>query len=313
MDLTGKVKAEAAMDDSGKNFELILRNTTMKNQPRDYTMDASIAPLATTHQDGKDLVLDVALAGKQTMKNIKVFALRPELSDKKINRLVVDIPRPGAVIAAAPPEKAPPAKFYSISSTDKQVLKGKIICIDPGHGGTDTGAIGSLNGKDIYEKDITLSIALPLRDMLTSAGAKVLMTRSTDRDVYKPYDGDVEELQARVDVANRNKADAFVSIHIDSFSNPDVDGTTAYYYPKTDNDYRLAKTIHDANLHDLWISDRGTRSNDLYVNVHADMPSVLLEMGYISNPHRLSMLTTNWAPKSIAKSIFNGLVAYFKG
>lgn len=69
--------------------------------------------------------------------------------------------------------------------------------------------------------------------MLTSAGAKVVMTRSTDKDVYGPWADDDPELQARCDVGNQANADVFVSIHIDSFSNSSVDGTTAYYYPKT--------------------------------------------------------------------------------
>ena len=156
-----------------------------------------------------------------------------------------------------------------------------------------------------------VSIALPLRDILTSAGAKVVMTRSTDKDVYGPWADDDPELQARCDVGNQANADVFVSIHIDSFSNGSVDGTTAYYYPKTAKDLMLAQMLHQSTMNLLSIPDRGVRSGHLYVNVNTKMPSVLMEMGYISNAHRVQMLTSSWGPKSIAKSLFKGLVDYF--
>ena len=172
--------------------------------------------------------------------------------------------------------------------------------------------MGSVNGNTVYEKNITLSIADPLRDMLEAAGAKVIMTRDSDVDVAGPYAEDTAELQARCDAANKAGADAFVSIHIDSFSNGSVDGTTAYYYPKTGNDLLLAQALHDAVMARLSIPDRGVRSNDFYVNVHTDMPSSLVEMGFISNTHRLKMLTSSWGPKSIAQAIYKGLADYFR-
>ena len=173
------------------------------------------------------------------------------------------------------------------------------------------GAIGHIGGKDVYEKDITLSIALPLRDMLQSAGAKVVMTRSADKDVYGPWANATPELQARCDVANEAHADAFVSIHIDSFANGSIDGTTAYYTAKSSRDLLLAQMMHQATQDSLAIPDRGVKSNDFYVNEHTAMPSVLMEMGFITNSHRAKMLTSKWAPKSIAQSLFNGLVNYF--
>lgn len=322
MDLSSSIHAEAAIDDSGKNFEVALKNTKVGNAKHDYQMDPSIMNLVTVSQQGSDTHLDIDLKEKHSMKDIKVFGLKPDAKAHKPHRLVVDIPYVGGSSSAAVPSKTvkpaavpetnvPKVKNYDVSDEAKKALRGKIIVIDPGHGGTDVGAIGHLDGQDIYEKNVTLSIAIPLRDMLTSAGAKVIMTRSTDRDVYGPYSGDVEELQARCDVANNANADAFVSIHIDSFANSSVDGTTTYYYPKSDKDLLLAQMMHQATINGLYISDRGVRSNDFYVNVHTNMPSVLMEMGFITNQHRLAMLTSNWGPKSIAQSLFNGLVAYF--
>lgn len=326
MDLSKAVNAEAAIDKGGTNFEVVLHNTKKGSAVQgQYNMDPRAVKFATVSQQGSDTYLDVALSKPQKIKNIRVFALKPNAKQKKPQRLVVDIPIQGAhqtwtkdkaaaykASRQTSYAKAPAVKNYSVTAADRKALSGKIICIDPGHGGSDVGAVGRINGKSVYEKDITLSIALPLRDMLTSAGAKVIMTRATDKDVYAAWDDAVTELQARCDVANKAGADAFVSIHIDSFSNPSVDGTTAYYYPKNSNDLLLAQMLHQACMDSLSIPDRGVRSNDFYVNVHTSMPSVLMEMGFITNYDRVRMLTSSWAPKSIARSLFEGLVHYFQ-
>lgn len=313
MDLSSAVHAEAAMDSSGKNFEVVLKNTTLGNVDHQYNMDSRAVSFATLSEKDGHTYLDVALTKSQKISDIRVFALRPDAKLDTPHRLVVDIPIPGAKQTYKKPAAAdkPSEKVSAPSSNGKGVLKGKVICIDPGHGGTDVGAVGRVGNKDVYEKDITLSIALPLRDLLTKAGAKVVMTRSTDKDVYGPWADSVPELQARCDIANEAHANAFISIHIDSFANPSVDGTTAYYNAKSSQDLLLAQMLHQATLNSLYIPDRGVKSNDFYVNVHTAMPSVLMEMGFITNNHRAKMLTSNWAPKSIAKSLFNGIVNYF--
>ena len=320
MDLSKAVHAEAAIDDAGKNFEVVLKKTSMGSVASQYDMDPRAIDFATLSEKDGDTYLDVALSKPQKIDDIRVFALRPDAKMKKPHRLVVDIPVIGAKqtytkkassAASSSPASSYKKQSYNVSSDAKSVLKGKIICIDPGHGGTDVGAIGHIGGKDVYEKNITLSIALPLRDMLTSAGAKVVMTRDTDKDVYGPWADADPELQARCDIANEAHADAFVSIHIDSFSNSSGDGTTAYYNAKSSKDLLLAQMMHQATMNSLSIPDRGVKSNDFYVNVYTTMPSVLMEMGFITNDHRVKMLTSSWGPRGIAQSLFNGLVNYF--
>lgn len=320
MDLSKAVHAEAAIDDAGKNFEVVLKKTSMGRVASQYDMDPRAIDFATLSEKDGDTYLDVALSKPQKIDDIRVSALRPDAKMKKPHRLVVDIPVIGAKqtytkkassAASSSPASSYKKQSYNVSSDAKSVLKGKIICIDPGHGGTDVGAIGHIGGKDVYEKNITLSIALPLRDMLTSAGAKVVMTRDTDKDVYGPWADADPELQARCDIANEAHADAFVSIHIDSFSNSSVDGTTAYYNAKSSKDLLLAQMMHQATMNSLSIPDRGVKSNGFYVNVYTTMPSVLMEMGFITNDHRVKMLTSSWGPRGIAQSLFNGLVNYF--
>ena len=322
MDLSKAVKAEAAIDAEGKNFQVILRNTKKENVASQYEMDSRIIDFATLSEKDGDTYLDVLMTKSVGMADIRIFALRKDMAAGKPHRLVVDIPIPGAkktyfrtlkkpAITKTPDNKISGSKKFTISEEAKQVLKGKVICIDPGHGGTDPGAIGHLNKKEVYEKDITLSIAFPLRDLLSAAGAKVIMTRTSDKDVFGPHADDVAELQARCDIANEAHANAFLSIHIDAISNPEIDGVTAYYYIGSDQSLLLAHLLHRAAMRDLDFPNRGVRGNEFYVTAHTTMPSALMELGYITNEKRVKMLTSKEAPLQIARSLFNGLANYF--
>lgn len=326
MDLSSHINAEAAIDDDGNKLALVLKNTELSNGiNKSYTINRSIVPSVTFRQKGKDVIMSADLASPHKIGNddIKIFGLKADPSIDKPDRLVIDIPSAGTrtttgsngntgiVYSSDSTITQAPADF-TISAAAKKALKGKVITLDAGHGGTDVGAIGHLNGKEYYEKNITLSIVKPLAELLHQAGAKVILTRNSDVNVNKPYSDSVSELQARCDIANNAHSDIFVCIHIDFFKNGSVDGTTAYYYPKTSKDMLLARMIHQANMNDLSMPDRGIVSNHFYVNLRTNMPSVLVELGYISNPHRLQMLTSSWGPKVIARSVFNGIVSYFQ-
>ena len=162
MDLSKAVHAEAAIDDAGKNFEVVLKKTSMGSVASQYDMDPRAIDFATLSEKDGDTYLDVALTKPQKIDDIRVFALRPDAKMKKPHRLVVDIPVIGAKqtytkkassAASSSPASSYKKQSYNVSSDAKSVLKGKIICIDPGHGGTDVGAIGHIGGKDVYEKN----------------------------------------------------------------------------------------------------------------------------------------------------------------
>ncbi|MDY6084249.1 MAG: N-acetylmuramoyl-L-alanine amidase [Dialister sp.] len=328
MDLKRATHAEAALDDSGKNFELILKNTRSGTALGQYDdLDHRAIDFATVSEKDGDTYVEILFTKPQKIDDIRIFALKPDSKLQKPHRLVVDIPIIGAKQTYKKPtadtkkdtvseklEKPVKVGTVTIDERAKKALKGKVICIDPGHGGSDVGAIGHLKNKAIYEKDITLAIAKPLRDMLSAAGAQVVMTRTDDKDVYGPFSDATTELQARCDIANEAHAAVFISIHIDSIGNPEIDGTTTYYYAGSRNKNTLlfAQIMHQSTLSSLNIPDRGIRSNNFYVNVHTTMPSILVELGYITNQHRLEMLTSKWAPKTIAASLFNGFVNYFE-
>ena len=190
-------------------------------------------------------------------------------------------------------------------------IGGKIIVLDPGHGGSDPGAIGPTG---LQEKQVTLPIAEYLKSILEAKGAKVILTRTTDVDVYGPHASGVDELQARVNVANGNQADAFISIHINSFSNPNVGGIATYYFDGSDQSKKLASSVQEQIAeHNGFNGDRGIQPGNLYVLRHSLMPSILVELGFISNPKEEGHLKESETQKDFANELAKGLELYFGG
>ena len=192
----------------------------------------------------------------------------------------------------------------------KTALKGKRITIDPGHGGSDSGAIGP---SGFYEKTATLAVGLNVAEMLKQSGARVFITRRADNDVAPQPATDVEELQARSDVANMSDSDIFVSIHLDSFSSPSAQGTTGYYYTGgSDNSRRLAQYVKEGVVSMLGTYDRGTKTSNFYVVKHTEMPATLVEVAFVSNPDVGAILASKEGQLKAAEGIFNGIVRYFQ-
>lgn len=187
-------------------------------------------------------------------------------------------------------------------------LSGKIITLDAGHGGSDPGAIGSDGTK---EKNITLAITKAVKELLEKKGAKVYMTRTTDVDVYGPNASDADELQARVNVGEKYNSDLFVSLHINSSVNKNIGGFSTYYYPKTSNDLRIAKSIQDQLTANFGVDDLGVRQANFYVIKRISMPATLVEMCFISNEKELVLMKGKWFQNKTARLIAAGIEKYF--
>lgn len=190
-------------------------------------------------------------------------------------------------------------------------LKGRKITIDAGHGGNDSGAIGPTG---VMEKSVTLRIANELRRLLVAEGATVYMTRTTDTEVSPKgaNASDIEELQARCDVANNSKSDIFISIHMDSFSSGAAKGTTGYYYSLGSKRSRdLADKVRQGVIDQIGTSSRGTQSCNFYVVKHTDMPATLVEVAFISNPQEEQLLNSEEGIKKAAQGIADGIADYF--
>jgi N-acetylmuramoyl-L-alanine amidase CwlD len=208
-------------------------------------------------------------------------------------------------VEAAPPDETPapletPWKFAP-------TLNPKLIVIDPGHGGSDTGA--AHNG--LTEKDVTLDISMRLRALLLARGWQVKLTRSDDSDVYAPNDSARDELQARDDVANNAGARMLVSVHVNSFTSSGLAGTTTYYFKS--GDLSLAEAIHRRLIASLGTKDDGVRKENFYVLHHARMPAVLVETAFLSNPDDAALLHSPAFLQKVATSIADGIGDYASG
>ncbi|MBR0519555.1 N-acetylmuramoyl-L-alanine amidase [bacterium] len=236
------------------------------------------------------------------------------------SRIVVDLKKPSKFDIVKNSNTSVTFKFYSTELspsmlvmsgygyTDKKAIQydpdGITICIDPGHGGGDFGAVN--NRLDLAEKDLTLSISLKLAELLRKKGFNIIMTRETDRDVSYKGSPDNEELGARVKAGQ--KADIFVSIHINAATNTKANGISVHWYKAVDKE--LAKNIQFALIGTTGRTDRGISQDNFFVVSKSKMPAVLAELGFISNDDEAKLLNENFYQQKIAEAIADGIDVY---
>jgi N-acetylmuramoyl-L-alanine amidase len=191
-------------------------------------------------------------------------------------------------------------------------LSGKIIYIDPGHGGPDGGA----GDKDALEKDIALNVSLMIRDYLQEQGALVLMTREEDKDLAdedtKGYSRrKVEDLHKRLNLINESEADLFLSIHLNSIPSPKWSGAQTFYNPKFEENKALAKAIQREITRNLENTSREAKGlQSVYILKHSKKAGALVEIGFLSNPEERKMLLEEEYQEKVAASIYQGVLNY---
>ncbi|MGE4588307.1 MAG: N-acetylmuramoyl-L-alanine amidase [Acidaminococcaceae bacterium] len=307
LDCTGPTEAKAVLKDD--SLSVSVEGGLKPYVSKDYRVKSDTVDHVQLQATGAKTLLQLPLTRKLATNDYKIFVLKKDPVTKRPDRIVIDIANSNT-------------KFKPVTNTvavkqDKPIkptfeigggIKGKMITLDPGHGGTDPGAIGKQGTK---EKDITLKIAFKLRDYLLDKGARVSMTRTNDKDVYGPDATDAQELQARVDVAQTNDADLFVSLHCNASTNRNVGGMSSYFFPKTDYDQIAAASIQDDLTKKFGLDDLGVRQASFYVNKRSSMPTVLVEMAFISNQKEEKLLRSNWFQNKMAKAIADGIEDYF--
>ena len=174
----------------------------------------------------------------------------------------------------------------------------KVIYLDAGHGGSDPGAIG--NG--LQEKDVTLDIALRTKKELEAAGYTVIMSRTTDKYL---------SLSERTNHANRVNADIFVSIHINAGGGTGIETWKMANGPKPKESNTLATYIQNETIKQTGSRDRGVKDQNLHVNRESNMPSVLVELGFIDTKADADKLKQASFKNKAAKGIANGIKKYF--
>lgn len=292
IDVTGPVKAESSLLASPLPRLAVNIKNANAGQVGDVTLDGKVVNKMNVSSAAGNVQLVIDLPSAIGTSDYHIFTLPSDSKNNKPNRLVIDINKP-------------------VQNTNYTVTAGldkKVIVLDPGHGGSDSGAIGPGGNQ---EKAVTLAVAQNLKNLLEKAGATVIMTRETDVDVYGPNASGVEELSARTNIANSRKADAFISIHANSFSNPSVNGGATYYYPKSNYDALLAQSIQDSYVQVTGVQDRGIAQANFYVIKHTDMPASLVELDFISNPDVEKTLINSQFQQKMAQGICQGIEAFF--
>ena len=174
------------------------------------------------------------------------------------------------------------------------------VCIDPGHGGSDPGAV---NGA-LYEKDVVLDIGKKLKELLKNAGYEVIMTRENDTYLTP---------RQKANIGNEKRADIFVSIHCNSASSEEANGTETLTFDEDGMSYLLGRCIQKNLISALGLKDRGIKiRKELTVLNSTSMPAVLAEIAFISNVSEKLMLVRPDFKAKTAKAIFNGIEEYFE-
>lgn len=306
-DVTQLTRAKAELTSS--MLKITVNGKLKPDIKRRYAVKSSKVKSISLLAQGDKTVLILPL--KQALKSseYKLFVLKKNPGAKRPDRVVLDIFNGGASTSSSNKGADTPicvVPTYSVTGG----IKGKHITLDPGHGGTDPGTHGLITG--VMEKEITLPVSLKLRAILEKKGAIVSMTRTTDRDVWGPEATDVQELQARVDVAEKNKADLFISVHCNASVNTAIGGFSTYYNSKTPYDENVAENIQESLLKTASLNDLGVREANFYVNKRCSMPGALVELLFLTNAREEKLLRSNWFQNKMAQAIADGIEEFYK-
>lgn len=332
LDLDTKARPSKHPQLQAEGITIEIPNTTLSPSAKTKLASGRIAkPFIITQSSERSVEVSLSTGSFQSYK---MFTLANP------HRLVIDvIPTSGSL--SAPPIESIPDLGLPLPTPPQpaqpRVKSFKTIVIDPGHGGKDPGAHGQ---RGTEEKDITLRVALKLRDLLSrQPGVRVLMTRERDQFI---------ELEDRAKFANGQEADLFVSIHVNSHPQRSVRGIEIYHFGEAKDqralevaarengtplnstgvgweylvaDLLTAKKIEDSlelawtakeamvtNLNDHYaLVDHGVKTAPFYVLRFTSMPSILAEIAYISNSAEEDLLRTGLFTTRVAEALMAGI------
>lgn len=189
-----------------------------------------------------------------------------------------------------------PAKPVPVPNKPSVKLSGIRFLIDAGHGGSDSGAVGTM-----YEKDMNLEVALKLEQALKKEGATVFQTRTTDKHLY---------LSERTTMANNLKVDIFLSIHHNGSNNPSSHGSEVICHFNSQQGFKLATLILQGLTNRLGTYKRRVIQRDDFTVTYTDMPAVITEALFVTNPNEVHKFKNGGAELEVL-GIMDGILAYF--
>lgn len=205
---------------------------------------------------------------------------------------------PNPILLQQLPPSPPPPR--NLPAELPRIPSGRLVAvIDPGHGGRDPGAVG-IGG--LREKDVIMPISQRVAEILERQGIQTILTRTGDYDL---------DLPPRVELAQRVNAAVFVSIHANAVANrPQVSGVETYHY---DRGLGLAQSIQNSIVQSIDVTDRGVRRARFYVLRRSSMPSVLVEVGFVTGIEDARRLATTEYQNQMAEAIARGILQYLQG
>ena len=210
------------------------------------------------------------------------------------------------LLAAAPRPPRPAVPARPAGQAEEGALSGRVILVDAGHGGTDGGARAKDSGT--WEKEINLQVAKALKAQLEAGGARVIMTREQDMQ----YSGNKRaDLTARLDLARNGGADLVISIHMNEYRSRAESGPQVFYRAGREDGRLLAGTLQSALIRVLEPKKRRQAMAGDYFMLSLDVPSVLVECGFLSNSAEEKLLLTAEYQQKIARAIAEGVEEYF--
>ncbi|SDH92794.1 N-acetylmuramoyl-L-alanine amidase [Alteribacillus persepolensis] len=192
-------------------------------------------------------------------------------------------------------------RYYLLEKDpEKNSLAEQTIVIDAGHGGHDSGAVG--NG--LIEKEVVLDVSLEVEERLQDAGVDVVMTRRDDTFL---------ELNERVQIAENENADSFVSIHANAAS-PTAEGAETFYHTNYEakESEALAASIQKELVEQTEMSDRRVAAGNFFVIRNTTMPSTLIELGFLTNTQDASRMKQTNYEEIAADAVYDGIVNYYE-
>lgn len=193
--------------------------------------------------------------------------------------------------------------------------EGKTIIIDAGHGSPDGGAVGNTG---VLEKDLNLSVAMALQKFFESNGTQVLLTRSDDNGIYDVSGSiknkKVSDIKNREEFIKSSDAEAFISIHMNKFSDAKYSGPQVFYSGNNENSEFLAKCIQESMIAALNPENKREikkADSSIYLLKKAQIPAVLVECGFLSNKEEEQRLKDEKYQRQLAWSVYCGIIEYF--
>ena len=303
-----KVNATSGWDRSSGLFRITIPNAKLAANVTgpNFSANSPILRVRLQPQDNAVVILVQPATGVQigelNQVNNQILALQLQGS----RRSTAAAPPPPVALPPLPPPtqgqlpspNAPPPTRTQPAPRPASKTKA-VVMIDPGHGGRDPGAVG-IGG--LRESNVVLPISKRVAAILEQNGVQAVLTRDSDYFV---------SLRGRVNLAERANADLFVSIHANaiSMSRPDVNGLETYYFQSGES---LARSIHSSVLQNVTIRDRNVRQARFYVLRASTMPSVLVEVGFVTGAQDAARLRTTAYQNQMAEAIARGILQHLQ-